>query len=214
MPVLDEMMRSFSRILVGGQSLPTDLLERAQERHFSVTKTYGSSETSGGCVWDNRPIGDVVVAEIDGRLAVSGSVLAHGYLDNPEKTQQSFTDIEGVRWYLSDDAGSVDEDGLVVVRGRLDDVIVSGGVKVALGAIESVVQKQLGVVDAVVVGAFSDQWGHVPVVVSTRSFDLVATLSLWVKLWALKPDLTGSCRWLVFLFLLLENPIDLLWRHL
>jgi len=175
MPVLDEMMRSFSRILVGGQSLPTDLLERAQERHFSVTKTYGSSETSGGCVWDNRPIGDVVVAEIDGRLAVSGSVLAHGYLDNPEKTQQSFTDIEGVRWYLSDDAGSVDEDGLVVVRGRLDDVIVSGGVKVALGAIESVVQKQLGVVDAVVVGAFSDQWGHVPVVVSTRSFDLVAT---------------------------------------
>lgn len=173
MPQLDELMRSFSRVLVGGQSIPTELLERCEQLSYRVTKTYGSSETSGGCVWDNRAIGDVVVEEIDGRLAVSGSVLALGYLDNEERTKRSFLQRDGQRWYLSDDAGTVDDTGFVEVRGRLDDVIVSGGVKVALGAIERIIQNDLGYPDAVVVGVTHDQWGHAPVVVSTRAIDLV-----------------------------------------
>jgi o-succinylbenzoate---CoA ligase len=175
MPVLDEMMRSFSRILVGGQAIPHELLERAEEKSYRVTKTYGSAETAGGCVWDNVAIGDVIVREIEGRLALSGSVLAEGYLDNPSRTESSFRIIDGVRWYFSDDAGTVDDNGLVTVRGRLDDVIISGGVKVVLGAVESVLHNQLGVLDAVVVGAPHDQWGHVPVVVTTKTLDLVVT---------------------------------------
>lgn len=177
MPELGEMMRSFSRILVGGQSIPTDLMERSQHAGYSVTKTYGSAETSGGCVWDHAPIGDVVVQEIEGRLAVSGSVIAHSYLGNESRTRESFRERDGVRWYFTDDAGSVDEHGRVHVRGRLDDVIVSGGVKVALGTIETVLHNRLGVTDAVVVGAANDQWGHVPVVVTTRVLDLAAMRS-------------------------------------
>ena len=175
MPVLDDMMRSFSRILVGGQAIPHEVLERSEERSYRVTKTYGSAETAGGCVWDNVAIGDVVVREMEGRLALSGSVLAHSYLDNPSRTEASFRTIEGVRWYFSDDAGSVEDNGLVTVRGRLDDVIISGGVKVVLGAVESILHNQLGVSDAVVVGVSHDQWGHVPVVVTTKAPDLVAT---------------------------------------
>jgi O-succinylbenzoic acid--CoA ligase len=163
---------------VGGQSIPADLVERSENVGYHVTKTYGSAETSGGCVWDQRPIGDVVVQEIEGRLAVSGPILAHSYLDNEAKTRDSFREIDGVRWYLTDDAGSVDEDGRVHVRGRLDDVIVSGGVKIALGAIETLLHNQLGVTDAVVVGAVNDQWGHVPVVVTTLPLDLAATRTL------------------------------------
>jgi o-succinylbenzoate---CoA ligase len=178
MPRLDEMMRGFSRILVGGQSIPADLVERSENAGYHVTKTYGSAETSGGCVWDQRPIGDVVVQEIEGRLAVSGPVLAHSYLDNEAKTRDSFREIDGVRWYLTDDAGSVDEHGRVHVRGRLDDVIVSGGVKIALGAIENLLHNQLGVTDAVVVGAVNDQWGHVPVVVTTRPLDLAVARTI------------------------------------
>ena len=175
MPVLDEMMRSFSRILVGGQAIPHEVLERAAEKSYRVTKTYGSAETAGGCVWDNVAIGDVSVREMEGRLALSGSVLAHSYLDNPSRTDSSFRTIDGVRWYFSDDAGSVDGNGYVTVRGRLDDVIISGGVKVVLGAVESVLHNQLGASDAVVVGVSHDQWGHVPVVVTTKTLDVVAT---------------------------------------
>jgi O-succinylbenzoic acid--CoA ligase len=173
MPKLDELMRSVSRILVGGQAIPKPLLERAADRGWRVTRTYGSSETAGGCVWDQRPIGDVVVDVIDSRLAISGSVVAEGYLDDPESTKQSFVERAGVRWYVSDDAGFVDEHGLVHVQGRVDDVIVSGGLKVSLAAVEKVLHETLGLSDLFVVGALDEQWGHVPVVVSTKPLDLV-----------------------------------------
>lgn len=172
MPQLDELMRGFSRILVGGQAVAPSLVEKAADRGWSLTKTYGSTETAGGCVWDQRPIGDVVVSVIDGRIALRGSVLASEYLDDPERTRSSFLEKDGVRWYVSDDAGYVDDSGLVHVQGRIDDVIISGGVKVSLGAIERVLHSQLGVPDAYVVGVPDDQWGHVPVVLSTKSIDL------------------------------------------
>ncbi|MBT4909689.1 MAG: AMP-binding protein [Microbacteriaceae bacterium] len=171
-PGLGEVMRAFSAILVGGQSIPQAVLDRAHDAGYRIIRTYGSAETAGGCVWDQRPIGDVRVAEFDGRLAISGSVLAHGYVDNPQRTETSFVQREGTQWYLTDDAGEVDSDGLVHVHGRLDDVIISGGVKVSLGRIEKLLHAHIDSADLVVVGCESDQWGHVPVVVTTAELDL------------------------------------------
>ena len=172
MPVLDSLMKRFDRIVVGGQAIPASLLERAHAAGYRVTRTYGSSETAGGCVWDGRAIGAVNVAEIDGRLAISGPVLAHSYLDDPERTARCFVEKGGKRWYLSDDAGAVTPEGVVSVHGRLDDVIVSGGVKVSLGRIERVIHADFNDPDAIVVGVEHDTWGHVPVVVSTKELDL------------------------------------------
>ena len=173
MPRLDGLMRRFSAILVGGQSIPETLVTRAADAGYRLIRTYGSSETAGGCVWDQRPIGDTRVRDIDGRLAIAGSVLASGYVGDPERTARSFVMDGDDRWYLTDDAGHVMPDGLVVVDGRLDDVIVSGGVKVALAAVEKTIQRELGFADAFVVGAYHSEWGHVPVVVTTRALDLV-----------------------------------------
>lgn len=174
MAKLDQLMRSFERILVGGQSMPQSLIERSAAASYSVTRTYGSSETAGGCVWDGKAIGETTVAEFDGRIALSGPTLAHSYLDDPERTARSFVEREGTRWYLSDDAGSVDEQGMLTIQGRLDDVIVSGGVKVALGRIERLVHRDFSAPDAVVVGAEHETWGHVPVVITTKNLDLTA----------------------------------------
>lgn len=173
MPVLDSLMQRFSRVLVGGQSIPEHLLARSAERGYRITRTYGSSETAGGCVWDQRPIGDTKVSVIDGRLAIGGSVIAEGYLEDPSRTAASFIEREGARWYLTDDQGSVDDDGTVSVHGRLDDVIVSGGVKVSLLAIEKALQAELGVTDVIAVGVPSERWGESPVVVSTKALDVV-----------------------------------------
>jgi O-succinylbenzoic acid--CoA ligase len=172
MPRLGDMMRSFEAILVGGQLIPEALRQRAQDEGFRVIRTYGSSETAGGCVWDQRPIGDVKVTEIDGRLAIAGSVLATGYLENPARTAASFIQREGTSWYLSDDAGEVDSDGLVHVHGRLDDVMVSGGVKVSLGRIEKIIHQHFDAPDAIVVAAEHELWGHVPVVVTSALMNL------------------------------------------
>lgn len=171
---LHELMQRFERILVGGQAIPESLLERSAAAGYRVTKTYGSSETAGGCVWDGRAIGETRVAEFEGRVGIAGPTLAHSYLDDPERTARSFVEREGTRWYLSDDAGSISAEGVLTVQGRLDDVIVSGGVKVALGRIERLVQRDFHALDAVVVGREHEIWGHVPVVVTTKDLDITA----------------------------------------
>src|SRR5690606_29922261 len=55
--VLDAL-RSFDRILVGGQATPVELVARCLELGLNVTRTYGSAETCGGCVYDGLPVGD------------------------------------------------------------------------------------------------------------------------------------------------------------
>lgn len=168
--VLDTLRR-FDRILVGGQAVPPRLLERCRDLGLAVTRTYGSSETAGGCVWDGTPIGDTEVRIVDGRVELAGSVLAERYLDDPERTAAAFHEVEGRRWYRTDDSGQV-VDGTLRIDGRLDDVIVSGGVKVSLAEVELVVRELPGLEDAVVVAAEHPEWGQAPVVVATTAVDL------------------------------------------
>ncbi len=160
-----EPLRRFDRILVGGQATRPELIERCIELGLNVTRTYGSSETSGGCVYDGLPIGPVRVRIADGEVQLGGPVLAEGYLDDPERTERSFFDDDG-RWYRTGDTGRLN-DGVLTVTGRLDGLIVSGGVKVSLDAVERAVLGIPALADAVVVKTTSERWGEVPVVVST-----------------------------------------------
>lgn len=163
-----ESLRRFDRILVGGQAMPTGLAALALESGLNVTRTYGSSETAGGCVWDGVPIGDAAVRITDGRVEIAGSVLAEGYLDDPERTAAAFHEADSRRWFRTDDTGRL-VDGVLQVTGRNDDVIVSGGVKVSLAEVELAVRGMPGLEDAVVVAAPHPEWGEAPVVVATAA---------------------------------------------
>ncbi len=180
-----ETLRSFNRILVGGQSTPQRLLAQALELGLNITRSYGSSETSGGCVYDGIPFTETTMRIVDGEVELGGPTLAEGYLGDDELTTKHFytddsnsadvaddsnsanADTSG-RWYRTSDVGSI-VDGVLSVTGRLDDVIISGGVKVSLGAIERVVTSLPGLEDAVVVARTHERWGEVPVVVCTAS---------------------------------------------
>ena len=165
------VLRRFDRILVGGQASPPALLERAADLGLAVTRTYGSSETSGGCVYDGLPIGSTRLRVVDGEVQISGPTLAEGYLDDPERTGAAFIVEDGQRWYRTGDAGALG-DGLLTISGRLDDIIISGGVKVSLGELERLVQAATPLSDAVVVSVDDERWGQVPVVVSTETVEL------------------------------------------
>ncbi|WP_233201873.1 AMP-binding protein [Cryobacterium sp. Y11] len=165
-PALLAVLRRFTAILVGGQAIRPDLIARAAELDVRVVRTYGSSETAGGCVYNGVPIGDTLVRVVDGQLELSGSVLAEGYLGDAERTADRFILEHGVRWYRTGDLGEVDPvTGRVTVLGRADNVIISGGEKVSLDAVERIVRLLPGLEQAVVVGADDAQWGQVPVVV-------------------------------------------------
>ena len=129
-------LRACDLILVGGGATPTRLRTRAAEQGITLTRTYGSTETSGGCVVDGRALPGVLVkagssAEHPDRIVIDGPMLALGYRGDPMLTERVFT-AQGL---LTDDVGYVSDDGTLTVIGRRDDVVVIRGVNVSLPAI-------------------------------------------------------------------------------
>ena len=175
-PEAHAALRRFDRILVGGQATPVPLLDRAAELGVRLTRTYGSSETAGGCVYDGVPIGATQLRLAGGQIEIAGPTLAEGYLLDPERTDAAFIDDGTTRWFRTGDAGVI-TDGVLSVTGRLDDTIVSGGVKVSLGELERFVRNETRLTDAVVLPADDARWGQVPVVVSTVDMPLDALRS-------------------------------------
>ncbi|MFG6490975.1 AMP-binding protein [Microbacterium sp. P03] len=161
-------LRSFEAILVGGQALPAAVRERAVDAGVRIVRTYGSSETSGGCVYDGVPLRGVRLAVVGGEVRVAGPTLADGYLGRPDLTENAFVvDDDGTRWYRTGDDGLL-EDGVLRIRGRLDNVIVSGGINISLDRVEQIVRTVAGLGNAVVVGVADERWGEASVVVVSR----------------------------------------------
>lgn len=161
-------LQAYRAILVGGQSLPEPLRDRAVGLGVRLVRTYGSTETSGGCVYDGVPLDTVGVRVVDGELRIAGPMLAEGYLGDGSLTAQTFVhDEHGIRWYRTGDLGLV-EDGVVRVHGRADNVIVSGGINVSLDRVERIVRRIPGLHDAVVVGVPDERWGEASVIVAAR----------------------------------------------
>lgn len=152
-------------VLVGGQRLPNPVAESAEQAGVTIVRTYGSSETAGGCVYDGRPMPGCEVRTVEGEIWLHTPALAAEYLGDSELSADRFVELDGKRWFRTSDAGRID-DGVLTVTGRRDRVIVSGGEKVLLDAIEHVVRELPGFADAVVIPARSEAWGEVPIVVT------------------------------------------------
>ncbi|WP_226531935.1 AMP-binding protein [Microbacterium paraoxydans] len=161
-------LMAYRAILVGGQALPEPLRERAADLGVRLVRTYGSTETSGGCVYDGVPLDTVGVRVVDGELRLAGPMLAEGYLGDGSLTARTFVhDEHGIRWYRTGDLGLV-EDGIVRVHGRADNVIVSGGINISLDRVERIVRRIAGLHEAVVVGVEDERWGEASVIVAVR----------------------------------------------
>ena len=168
-------LRRFQAVLVGGQATPATLAERALDAGVRLVRSYGSSETSGGCVYDGRPVGGTAVRVEpddggDGEVWLGGPSLAEGYLGDPALTAERFVERDGQRWFRTADGGDWDGE-VLTVTGRRDDVLISGGVKVALAAVERVLRERPGLHDAVVVAAPDPRWGQTPVAFTAAGID-------------------------------------------
>lgn len=172
-PAASEIAQSLDAILIGGQVLENELRERAERAGLSVVETYGSSETSGGCVYDGLPLAGVEVSiDANGEILLSGPTLASGYLDEA-LTAEKFVDRDGVRWYRTGDAGSFDGHRLQV-SGRMDRVIISGGLKVSLDAVAEAARTVTGVEQAYAVNIPDSEWGERPAVITQVNTDVFA----------------------------------------
>jgi o-succinylbenzoate---CoA ligase len=170
-------LRRAHTVLLGGGPVDPALRERAEAAGVRVVATYGSAETAGGCVYDGVPLDGVEVAcdPGDGRVRIRGPVLFDGYEGDPDLTAAALVD----GWFLTADAGEVGDDGRLRVLGRLDDVVVSGGVNVPGPAVAARLRTHPDVLAAEVVGVPDPEWGNrlVAFVVGTAS---EAELRAWV----------------------------------
>jgi hypothetical protein len=179
----DEQLRGalarLDAVLIGGAAADTQLLEQAKAAGIRVVTTYGMSETCGGCVYDGQPLPGVSmdVDQATGAIWLSGPMLATGYLGDEERTRRCFvsrpqghcgggagSDADAGeparRWFITSDRGQI-VDGRLQVLGRLDDVIISGGIKVEPGPIEALLALNPLVSECAVVGLPDLQWGQV-----------------------------------------------------
>jgi O-succinylbenzoic acid--CoA ligase len=149
-------LAGFSSVLVGGAAAGATVLDRARAAGINAVTTYGMSETCGGCVYDGVPLDGVRVrADDEGRLRISGPVLMNRYYGRPDLTGEALDGGE----FATSDLGSV-ADGRVVIRGRADDVINTGGHKVIPGEVAAALSSCPGVREVVVVGRPDPVWGE------------------------------------------------------
>jgi len=155
-PALDAL-RTFTAVLLGGAAADPAVLERARAAGVPLVTTYGMSETCGGCVYDGRPLDGVTVTlEEDGRIRLGGATVAAGYRGAVSEADRAAFTEDGFR---TNDLGAWSADGRLEVLGRADDVIVTGGEKVAPATVERALLAQAGVREACVVGVPDPEWG-------------------------------------------------------
>jgi O-succinylbenzoic acid--CoA ligase len=143
---------SLRALLVGGASTLPDLEARLVAAGARVAVTWGMTEAASQVAtrWAGEPNASGVGAPVlftrvetspEGRLVVSGPTVVGGRVETR-------------------DVGHIDARGQVHVRGRADDVVVSGGAKIDPLEVEAVLSGVHGVHDVAVVGVPDAQWGE------------------------------------------------------
>lgn len=145
-------------VLVGGAALSEQLLQSANSTGINVVTTYGSTETCGGCIYNNQPLAGVEVAITqDGFLQIKGPMVFQ-----PD-------------WYTTSDFAEI-KAGKVFILGRGDDVIISGGENISLVAVDRLLGD-----DFIAFGVPDAKWGTKLCLASTSAIDVAATSKLIEK---------------------------------
>jgi O-succinylbenzoic acid--CoA ligase len=160
-----EALQSYDLVLSGAAATPQPMLNKMRELGIKVSVSYGMTETCGGCVFDGRPLDGVNISlgtkdDIEpGRVRISGTVAASGYRLRPDLDAVSF--ISGQ--VQTHDVGKLDSSGLLHILGRLDDVVIVGGVNVSLSAVESLIRHHPAIEDVAVIDLQDELWGSIPI---------------------------------------------------
>ena len=131
--------------LLGGAAIPPALLERAAHAGVPVAPTYGMTEACSQILTHGVPL---FCTRVD--LSDAGEILVSGPTVSP--------DCGAV--LRTGDLGRREPRGTVVVLGRADDMIISGGENVSPLVVEAVLEQHPAVAEAAVHGRGDERWGQ------------------------------------------------------
>ena len=154
-PAAAAALAELDAVLIGGGPAPRPVLEAAAAAGIAVVRTYGMSETAGGCVYDGVPLPGVELRVDDGRIVIGGATLAKGYRNpvDPDPFAEP-------GWFRTDDLGAVDDAGVLTVLGRADDAISTGGLTVLPQPVEAALCTHPAVDDCAVFGLADQRLGQ------------------------------------------------------
>lgn len=108
------------------------------------TYNYNDGRCLVGCLGKPMPHSRVIITS-EGRISCKGDTLMSGYIGDPELTA---TVLRDNTVYMAD-LGHIDEEGMLHIGGRMDDVINVGGYKVAPTEVEDVAMSVSGIKDCI-----------------------------------------------------------------
>ena len=91
-----------------------------------------------------------------GEVVVRGDLVMSGYLNRPDLTAQTIVD----GWLHTGDLGTIDERGYLYLKGRLREVIISGGFNIFPADVEAVLSRHAAVHECSVFGMSDPRWGE------------------------------------------------------
>jgi fatty-acyl-CoA synthase len=162
-------LSSLERVVVGGAPMPVALLDRWSDRGVDIVQGYGLTEAApnvlclppeearrrAGYAGKPYPFVDVRLSAGE-ELLVRGPNVFPGYWRNPEATEAAFLD----GWLRTGDVAERDDEGFYRIKGRLKDMVISGGENIYPAEIEQVLASHAAVVEAAVVGVPDERWGE------------------------------------------------------
>jgi O-succinylbenzoic acid--CoA ligase len=163
-----EHLAAAEAVLVGGAPISDKLKKEAANKHIKIITTYGMTEMSGGCIYNQKPLDGVdVKISSAGLIQLRGPMIASGYL----LANGQLKKFSSSGWFETTDLGEI-ANGMVKVLGRADDVIISGGEKISLSAAEEIIRQIIPNVEIITFAMADDLWGEKLCLASTSNIDI------------------------------------------
>ena len=189
-PATSVALAGLDAVLLGGGPAPTELVEQARAVGIRLVTTYGMSETCGGCVYDGVPLDgvEVTIGPVQ-TVELTGPMVFAGYRGAPELTADVLTETPTGRRFTTSDRGRW-ADGRLEILGRLDDVVISGGLNVDLAAVERAATGWATPLHAriAVLGVPDPEWGTSVVAVTDAPADVGSLADLRATVGASLPS--------------------------
>lgn len=145
-PAALDALRLYSAVLVGGAATRPELVDQLRLDGAHIALTYGSSESSGGAVYDGHPLPGVRVGVENkdknhrGTVTLTGPMVARGYRNVPRSNAFPHPGT-----FVTTDLGTFD--GTLRIHGRADGAINSGGYKILPEDVERALLSNIESVD-------------------------------------------------------------------
>jgi len=180
--ILDEKVSSWEglkNIFIGGGPLNTEDVTEAMKIGFPLVGVYGSTETAAmvtavteknifernGCAGKPLPgnrikiidnIGIILPNMKVGEIVIHSKCIAKSYFNYDDENGSKLSNQN----FYSNDLGYLDEEGYLYLKGRKDDMIISGGENINLNEIENYVKTLSDVLDCSAIKVNDEKWGE------------------------------------------------------